>query len=261
MVYGFSTPPPGSAVIEIESRECSSACNARQWDVNMPKPQQAAAWSSSQWMNFSQEMDARVRQFRKDGQAIYALLLIPVGILLLIISLPSASPRGAGEGGDTPDKPGFTIWNIIHVPFIFLAVIITLTISSSRRVANQAIDREIEALCRRSSDGLVTLQYYTEFTAQCKPKGARTYRALYIITAGGTPTQMEMGMQHAMQQPGTLQVTCPPTSKAGDTILIQAPSGPMQVTVPDGVMPGGIFMVQTPPVPAVAVVQAVAVPA
>ena len=204
MVYGFSTPPPGSAVIEIESRECSSACNARQWDVNMPKPQQAAAWSSSQWMNFSQEMDARVRQFRKDGQAIYALLLIPVGILLLIISLPSASPRGAGEGGDTPDKPGFTIWNIIHVPFIFLAVIITLTISSSRRVANQAIDREIEALCRRSSDGLVTLQYYTEFTAQCKPKGARTYRALYIITAGGTPTQMEMGMQHAMQQPGTL---------------------------------------------------------
>ena len=56
-----------------------------------------------------------------------------------------------------------------------------------------------------------------------------------------------------------MQVTCPPTSKAGDTIAIQTPSGPMHVTVPDGVMPGGVFMVQAGA--PVVVAQAVAVPA
>ena len=143
-VYSFSQPPPGAAIVEIESRECNSACQARTWDDR--KPPQASAWSSSQWSAFSQEMSNHVRRFNRDGMAMLALLLIPIGILVLVI--------GLGQRSD-----GFSIMNIIHVPFILVAVLTTFIGSSQMRNANQAVDRDIEALCRRYSDGSVTLQY------------------------------------------------------------------------------------------------------
>ena len=100
---------------------------------------------------------------------------------------------------------------------------------------NEKLDREIHNLCQRYSDGTVALKYHTEFTETCKPKHAKIYRALCITPATAPTMQM--------------QVTCPDTSKGGDSIQIQAPCGVMAVVVPAGVGPGGIFMVTVPAVP------------
>ena len=248
-VYSFPNPPPGSVVIEIESRDCSAGCNQRQWDPHMRKPQQASAWSDGRWSEFSTEMSTQVRNFKRDGYAHLALLLIPVGILLLLV--------GLGTRGETD---GFSVMQIIHVPFSLGAVLIFLAVNTSLRSANRAVDAHIEALCRRYADGAVNLQYTTQFTSNCKPKGARTYRALFISAGGGGgggPLGTAIGTTALTTQ---MQVQCPPGCKPGDPLMIQAPGGtPMQVTVPDGVVPGSAFLVQVPaqPVMATAIVMPV----
>jgi hypothetical protein len=252
-VYSFSSPPPGAAVLEIESRECCASCGPRKWDTFMTKPPQAGVWPDGQWSQFSSEMGAQVQRFKRDGYAGFGLLLIPVGLVFLLISF----------GSDV-----FPLRGIIHVPFIIAALVLFWAINGSFRNANRAIDADIEALCRRHSDGSVTLQYATEFTGQCKPKGARTYRALYIIPGGAAGSaqvvmQPQPGMAVATASPATtqMQVACPPGSKPGDPIMIQAPGGVQcQVVVPDGVAPGQVFMVQVPVQPVVATVMATAVP-
>ena len=255
-VYSFSSPPPGAAIIEIESRECCASCSARPWDPSMRKPQQASAWSDGQWSSFSNEMGAQVQKFKRDGCAGFALLLIPFGLIMLLIGLSVSGPRERKDG--EPVRPlifgGLTY--AIHVPFIILSIIILICVSSCLRSANEAVDANIHDLCRRYSDSSVTLQYATEFTGQCKPKGARTYRALYIVPGGGGGMPVATASA-AMTQ---MQVACPSGNKSGDPIMIQTPSGiQYQAVIPNGVMPGQLFTVQVPAQQVIPTVMATAV--
>ena len=61
------------------------ACHPRQWDTFMMKPPQAGAMSDGQWSQFSSEMGAAVQRFKRDGCAHFALLLIPVGFVVLLV--------------------------------------------------------------------------------------------------------------------------------------------------------------------------------
>ena len=249
----FQAPPQGAAIFEIETRECCSACQNRHWDEGVRQPPQTGAWSSGKWSDFSREMGNHVRRFRKDGRSLFALLLIPVGFIVGLIVIP----------GDPMKR------SIIHLAFLFGSIFVCFVCNGMLRSANQAVDRDIEDLCRRYSDGAVHLQYATQFTGQCKPKGARTYRALYVVPAGGMQPQTQMTQPQMQPLTGVavvaatpaqqhMQVTCPATCKPGDAIMITTPSGMQsQVVVPDGVYPGGIFMVQVPaqgPVPVVSAV-------
>ena len=119
------------------------------------------------------------------------------------------------------------------------------------------------ALCRRYSDGTVNLQYATEFTGNCKPKGTRTYRGLYVSAGGaGGVMQPQPGRAVAQAMPAMMQmqVTCPPGCKPGDSVMIQAPGGMQcQVVVPDDVAPGHAFVAQVPAQQAIPTVTATVV--
>lgn len=264
----------------------------------MIKPQQAAAMPNDRWQAFATEMGTYVRAYQKDGRAAYALLLIPFGILMLIVGIlipmdcddegtdisesPPSPPAYAPPPPMLPEEPENckpVILYMIHVPFIFLSIALLLCCSCKMKPYNEAIDQKIIALCTRYSDASVTFQYVTQFTGVCKPKGAQTYRALYIIPGGmlltpaagggfqcagtqmiaaGTPVQSIAAVQPAvpvgMQ---TMGVTVPPGVKPGESIQISTPSGPMQVVVPQGVSGGMAFQVQVPAAP---MAQATAVP-
>lgn len=206
--YSFASPPPGAMVLTIQERTCGATCANRVWDNFMSKPPHCAGWPESRWAEFRREMGSLVNTFKKDGYAHFALLLIVVGVMILLIGV--VSPRGEDEDS------GFGFMNIIHVPFIFISILIFMSINSTWRRHNMAVDARIEALCRRYSDAAVTLQYATEFTQVCKPKGAQTYRALFICPGSGT-MGIEAGVSAvgvpvpAQLQPQmtSVQVTCP----------------------------------------------------
>ena len=245
----YSVPPPAAnaTVFDIERAEQCSGCSARHWNEQMSQPAAAANWSSQRWMDFSSQMASHVRSFKKEGYALYGLLLIPLGLLILVVNL--MMPR---------EERQFTFLDIIHVPFIFLAVLVTTCLSTRMRNANQAIDGKITALCREFSDSSVQLQYVTMYTGACKPKHARTYRGLYM-TPGVVQGSVAVAAPPSTQSQ-LMMVTCPPGVKAGDMIQIMTGAGPMQVPVPAGVSEGAAFQVQVPapgPVVAAAVVQAV----
>ena len=132
------------------------------------------------------------------------------------------------------------------------------------KTANEAVDRKIQALCERYSDGAFTLQYVTMRTGVCADKGL-PYRSLWVSPGGGGGTmgQPMVGQavaQAVVPQAGTqMAVTCPPGCGAGDTVAIATPSGQqVQVQIPAGVVAGQVFNVQLPAAPPV--VSAVAIP-
>ena len=246
------SPQPGTTQLDTEPAECSSGvpCKNRIWDDNMPKPPAAAGWTESRWRSFAAEMGELVRTYKRDGYAGYALLLIPLGIVTLLVSfvIPDMIMRG-----------------VIHVPFIILSLVLCFGLSGWLKPANEAVDRKIEALCQRYSDGAVTLQYVTMYTGVCKPKGTLTYRSLWVSPGGGGGTMGQAMVrqpvaQAVVPQAGTLMaVTCPPGCGAGDTVAIATPSGQqVQVQIPTGVVAGQVFNVQLPAAPPV--VSAVAIP-
>ena len=101
--YSFTQAPPGAAILEIEKRDACAPCKDRQWDPFMHKPPQASAWSDGQWSSFSTEMGGLVQRFKRDGYAGYALLLIPIGVIIMVIGLTQKEMPMKGA---------------LHVPFI-----------------------------------------------------------------------------------------------------------------------------------------------
>ena len=259
-------PPPNTHVLAIEERSCTcEPLNGRKWDKNMAQPAQAAGWSAQRWSDFSSQMNALVRSFKKDGIASFLLLGIPLGVIVMLIMLFAApeacrqncrprAQRGIVNGTAICqaakaelDCPGA----VIHVPIIILSIFLYIVLLNILKGANQAVDRKIAQLCAQFSDAQVTLAYHAIHTGVCKPKGTTQHRYLYV-TQGGPPATMPAMATGGMT---VMQVTCPPNCKAGDQVQIMGPSGPMMVVVPAGVSQGMTFQVQAP-----AVVVATAVP-
>ena len=151
-------------------------------------------------------------------------------------------------------------------PLMFMGIFAIFGISISGRKANMQVDEKIKAHLREAGQGSgASFELCTAWTGPCKPKGARTYRALWIYPAGqvvaGQPAVTGVPMV-APAAPSVMLVTVPVGSKAGDTLNIQSPSGmQMQVQVPPGVQEGGSFQVAMPAAPPVVVAaSAVVVP-
>ena len=194
-------------------------------------------------------MGRLVKSYKRDGLGALMLLLIPIGVIVLLISISNR--------GDSEDRP--LILDIIHVPFILLSLVLYIAVMAYLKPLNQAIDQKIVAHCAQYSDSAVGLQYITSFTGLCKPKGAQIYRGLYI-----TPNLQMSGASSSNAMPTQmLQVTCPPGVKAGEPFQIATPSGPMQAIVPAGISEGMVFHLQVAaqPMPVVAAQAVVISPA
>ena len=273
-------PPPNSTIIEIESDDCCSQepLTGRNFDVSRAKPGFFTK-SDGEWQTFKDEMAALVKQYRREG---IAFLFLPVVIITGLLFHPSFGPIAHLM----PDNQGGIG---IMVPVFLIGIIAFVGIQMHGRSHNVQIDGRIQELCRRASAGSgARIELITTWTGACKPKGARTYRGLYISpmndpgvggaafvpgvvpgVAHGTGVVMGVGvappatqgvalpMAQTVAAPAPLTVTVPPTAKGGDTIAVQMPDGQsMNVVVPPGLNPGDPFQVQAP-APVVAAVATV----
>ena len=159
---------------------------------------------------------------------------------------PHAPEAKEGRGGR------FGIAILIQMAVIFGGIGSGLWWSMKARSLNENVDREIDAYLLTLSGARTGANFslIRRWTGQCKPKGARTYRALCIAPGamaapGGVP-----GAAPCNQ----LQVTAPAGTRPGDTVNVQGPNGQqLQVVIPAGVAAGQPFMVQLPAAPPVVV--------
>lgn len=143
--------------------------------------------------------------------------------------------------------PFFLVAQVIREAFFLGFVGAILVIGASLYIIqqNQTHDNAIRDLCAKfSSENGIALLYHTEYTGCCKPKGAKTVRAVIIQTAGA-PLGAVVGP--AVAATTTMSVQVPPGAQSGQTLQIQTASGLMQVVVPQGVAEGQSFQVQVPP--------------
>ena len=191
---------------------------------------------------------------------------------------------GKGSGGDSVfahdywGREGLNIGASMALMMLcmFIGVGAHIGWAFSAIAHNQRIDRQIDTYLlsvSQSTGATFTLQ--RTWTQACKPKGARTYRALIIAPGEGAgvpggvagssfspslPIVSGIPMVASASTMITMQVMTPPTSKGGDTISIHGPDGTQyQVTVPMGVGPGQAFNTQIP-APAAPMAVAVATP-
>ena len=273
-IMALPTAPPGSVVVVVESAEpctCEPCCG-RLWDVTQQKPP-FVDLSSGEWSQFVNEMDKLTKAYKNEGRA----SLFFLGFILSFVLFHPAFGilrQNLGIGTSTAAMMGM----------IFLCIFIAIYGSLSMRKQNIEIDQKIHELCRRTSTSNCTIAYQTLWTDPCKPKGARTYRAIVYapgamnITHGPGITgafvghsNVQMGampIQPVMAQPMTgipvasaqqaapmvvMRVTCPPNVSGGQAVQIMAPSGQMvTVTIPAGVGPGQEFDAHVPSAPPVA---------
>jgi hypothetical protein len=161
--------------IEDESFNCR---NDRTFDAAMPKPPQAMHWPDSRWREWTTAMAALVRTYQNDGKAAWALVLIPIGILVMLF----AGDSSAGS---------------INTPFCFAAAILFFGLSASMKTHNRRVDERIHQLNRRMSDRQLSMQLVTLYTESCKRYShARTYRGVYIYQP-----QHEQVLMHMASMP------------------------------------------------------------
>ena len=168
--FSMSAPPAGAHVMALEERGTCGGCGPRKWDPACRQPPAASGWSADRWQTFALEMGELVKGYRRDGYACYAMLLIPAGVGLMLISLstglgsekceppppappPPSTPYGSPEDG----KPvpwdgcrGFNFMYLIHFPFILIAIIVFFCCLYHTKPNNQRVDGLITDLCRRS---------------------------------------------------------------------------------------------------------------
>lgn len=243
-MFNFRSPPPaGSTVIEIESDECGTCepVKGRKWDP--PAKPSFVTKSDGEWQTFLSAMQARVQAYRKEGLG--TALITPILLFSFVLFHPSF---GVVAQRMEDNQMGAFVMGLIAISGVSLC----LWWFWSSRTANMKNDEQIKQLLRDMSQGSgATFELATAWTGTCKPKGTRTYRAVWIYAGGAqAPGQpgMQMGPQPAAM--GMMLVTVPVGSQAGDALNIQAPSGMLvQVVVPPGVLEGGQFQVALPAAP------------
>jgi hypothetical protein len=239
-VHMTPSPPAGAVVAVIEAGGCCDACQSRRWDP--PRPSFVPA---ADWQTFTSRMGQLVQTYKAEGKALYCFIILGLDVVLFHPSL-GVIARSVGLGVSTSLA--------IFMGTVFLTIVGMYALICGFRSGNMQVDQQITDLCRRASNATpgVHFQFATAFTEVCKPKGARTYRAVYISPRGahGGVAQVQAAMPMQSLQPAVPSVTvaCPPNAKEGDQLQVTSPTGqPLLVSVPAGVIPGMTFVVQTPP--------------
>lgn len=257
------TPPPGTTVVEIESEECCTfepVCG-RKWDPTLAKPA-FLHLSDGAWRDFANEMDHKVKRYRREGLG--PAILGPTMFFGIILFHPAFGPLAMAiednEGEDSGEGEA-PIGLALMMPILILSVVAMIWVQMTSRKFNQDVDAEIQQLLRRTSVGSgATFELATSWTQVCKPRGVRTYRGVYISPASSHAAPVVTGVpQYGVLQPApvaqqTMLVTLPAGVRPGETVSIATPGGvQVQVVVPPGVAEGGQFQVALPAVPVVAV--------
>ena len=190
--------------------------------------------SAPEWDQFTQAVAQQVANFVNAPK-----WLFPVCVVLFILAfgvnvLPPLGVR----------MPGFISQILFVTPFLvgfgYMGQVII--------PKNQAVDNEIRNVCAQFTSAWagkgVTIQYQTQHTGLCKPKHARSSRAIHVHKPAGMPMTMNMPMA-----PGQVVVMAP---AVGGTVIGMSPPGAapspqtMQITLPLDFIPGQPMQVQTP---------------
>tara|TARA_B110001452_G_scaffold256882_1_gene250621 strand:+ start:77 stop:955 length:879 start_codon:yes stop_codon:yes gene_type:complete len=262
VAYSYEAPiiSARSAVVVIESDECCTMepCTGRHWDRSLEKPD-FVDMSQAEWSSFVSTMHHHVRSYKAEGWAMCILLLIPIGMILNGLVRECDEETGRCEA----------VLPFGSMGFFLLSIVLFILGSTSFRKVNMAIDSRIEELCSHHTSPSASFTYVTRWTGVCKPKHARTYRALVISPntrasgrravapipfgspQGGSSAPIATGVAIAMPPAMTrVRVVCPAGKRQGDSISVTAPSGTeFTVVVPDGVQAGQPFDVDVPAAP------------
>lgn len=239
----FRSPPPaGATVIEIESDDCGKCelLTGRKWDP--PAKPSFVNKSDGEWQIFQSTMKTRVKAYRRE--TIGTVLILPILVFSTILFHPAFGVVSR-QMENNQDGTGIMMFMTL---FGIGGGLAKFWLS---RKANMQNDEKIKQLLRDMSRGSgATFVLATAWTNTCKPKGARTYRAVWIYAdAAQGQLGIPMGVQVAPQptDASMVLVSVPVGSSAGDTLIITAPSGvTVQVTVPPGVPEGDQFQVTLP---------------
>jgi hypothetical protein len=208
--------PPGEALYIQEPTCCSGGKLKFQFEYSQPAS--LASVPSDKWVKFQSAVHEQATQILNNEMA--WLFFIPFWLLTV----------GVPESG------------------FFLGIIgFALVLGGSFYVVNQnkQRDNQISELCTQfTAETGVALQYYQQYTGACKPKGARTVRAIIITSMPST-----IGVATGPAVTTMMSVQVPPGAQAGQTLQIQTASGPMNVIVPEGVAEGETFQVGVPAAP------------
>jgi hypothetical protein len=260
--FDFAHPsaPPGAVEIVIESDDwCGmEACTGRTFDRHQDKPS-FVTMTDREWTTFTHTIHGYVKCYKPENMGFLILILLPIGAVANMFM----------RGDDECDSRncGLPFGSMF---FFVMAIIGFIFATTTMRRINMAIDAKIDEVCHANTSGSTLFQFQTRWTNVCKPRGARTYRAIVIAPgpSAGSPAVAPTAAGVAVPpsgvaiptgvvvtvavQPATtrIRVTCPPGQGAGDSITVQAPSGgPYTVTVPEGVQSGALFDVELPAAP------------
>lgn len=198
--------PAGALIITIEAGECCAKepCCGRRWPDHVDKPS-FVDMSSGNWEQFCEKMSRLVKSYGREGISFVGMVVTFIVLFVLLhptfgVLRPafdwesSASEDGRNQGLLT--MVGLLIFGV------FLSVFIHIGWMWWRISSNQKVDAQIDELLAqvsRDSGAIFTLERL--FTQVCKPKGARTYRAVCIAPAGSWENTVPSAVVHVNQPP------------------------------------------------------------
>lgn len=202
MGHGYSVgtqTPPGGSVHYVQNPHEQCAPNNNQLHA-MPALQ-GAAIPPNEFDEFKGRLNGLVATFVNENRTM--LLIIPVVVTAAFLASMAITLL-------IPDSPFSRLVNIVSLIGIGGGIFVHIR----QRSANQGVDSAIAALCgeytaRWSGAHNVFVRYDTAHTGVCKPKHARTMRALVfgpLQFAGAVPSA---GMQPQVPQYGVPQYGVP----------------------------------------------------
>eukprot|EP00928_Gymnodinium_smaydae_P019382 TRINITY_DN17425_c0_g1_i1.p1 TRINITY_DN17425_c0_g1~~TRINITY_DN17425_c0_g1_i1.p1 ORF type:complete len:243 (+),score=25.40 TRINITY_DN17425_c0_g1_i1:55-783(+) len=230
------TAPPGGCILIVQPPDM---CPTISFDH--PRPACVPEVSNGAWQSFDAKVKSCASRMWTEK--------IQMAILLVVIPIILLFQFGFREMMVEVYEMGFMIQAALAIAALGGTFGMRFFIVNT----NEKLDREITDACNTlaSATGL-HVEYRTEWTGFCRPKHARTFRAVAISpgSAVGAPA-------------GTEVVNCvvPPGAGPGSVIQVAMPSGAtVQATVPAGKNAGDTFQVSNAQAPvAPIVVQAVVV--
>eukprot|EP00746_Dinoflagellata_sp_MGD_P033746 gnl/MRDRNA2_/MRDRNA2_180608_c0_seq1.p1 gnl/MRDRNA2_/MRDRNA2_180608_c0~~gnl/MRDRNA2_/MRDRNA2_180608_c0_seq1.p1 ORF type:complete len:333 (-),score=27.59 gnl/MRDRNA2_/MRDRNA2_180608_c0_seq1:124-1122(-) len=215
----FASTPPGEPLY-IQDPQCCETRFSFMFLYDKPK---SLSWVDNHaWSEFALSVDKSARRIKNPDVIMFGFL--PIFFLLMFV---------------------FPIAMFVLIP---VEIGIALYLVNQ----NKQFDAQITQACAEFSAKVgVNIQYCTEYTGCCKPKGARTWRAICVPNHVVMPMGYGTPVTTAPANTTVMNVQVPEGVTSGQTIQIQTSSGPMNVVVPAGVSAGQSFQVQVPVVPTV----------